>query len=487
MAYLLAQVRLNYTNVTMFSNFLKITLRNFSRNKSYVFINLLGLGLSLACCIVGYLNWKFGADYDQNHINHARIYKIHSYKLVQGERVPYGITPLALGKQLEDKIPGVSHVSRHETITYVIKKDKNVLEQRVGFGEDDFFEMFTYPFKYGDKSALLDKSKIILTEAMAIAYFGDVDPRGERITLIDNNGKENTLIVGGVLEKIPLNTSMFFNAFTHYDNYLKFRGVENDDWRIFNAATFVMTDGRYPQNLLDYCNDNFLEIQNKARNDFQIAGYYLEQLTTLAKNSERIRSNWLNDPPPSSAIIGPVIMAIQLLLIACFNFTNTSIAVSSRRLKEIGIRKVMGSRRKQLIFQFMGENLILCFGALLVGLAIADALVPAYSALWSFIDLELNFSKDPEIYLFLAGLLVVTALIAGAYPSLYISKYQPVKILRGNLQLGGSSMFSKVLLGAQYMITALALISALSFFNNTKYQAAFDLGYSKDKRLSINV
>lgn len=471
----------------MFSNFFKITLRNFSRNKIYVLINLIGLGFSLACCIVAYLNWKFDANYDKNHENHASIYKIQSYKSVQGARVEYGITPIALGEQIRNQIPGVTHYSRYEASSFIIKKENNVLEQYIGFGEDDYLEMFTFPFKYGNKEVLLDRSKIILTETMAEIYFGEGDPTGEILTMINGDGEEYPFMVGGVLEDIPLNSSMTFKALTHYDNYLKITGFKNDDWRYFNAATFVMTEGQYPDNLIDYVNSNSIEIQNKARENFQIAGYYVEPLTTLARKVEKIRSNWLNEAPPISAIIGPAIMAIQLLLIACFNFTNTSIAVSSKRLKEIGIRKVMGSRRKQLIFQFMSENLVLCFGALLVGLALADILVPAYSALWRFIDLELSFSSNPEIFIFLGGLLLFTAIIAGAYPSLYISKYQPVKILRGNLRVGGTSRFSKVLLGLQYMITALALISALSFYNNSNYQAAFDLGFSKDKLLSISV
>jgi len=471
----------------MFHNFFKITLRNFSRNRSYVLINLVGLGLSLACCIVGYLNWNFAADYDKNHVNHERIYKIQSYKSVEGEKIEYGVTPIALGALIQDKIPGVTHTSRFERIRYVIKKDQNVLEKVVAFGDTDYFDMFTFPFKYGDKSALQDKSKIILSKLMAETYFGYINPMGERVTLIDRQGIEHSLIVGGVLESFPMNTSMTFSAITRYDNYLTYHNLKNDQWKIDNAATFVMTEGQYPQNLLDYINANAVEVQNKARSNFQYAGYYLEPLTTLAKNSEKTKSNWLNRTPPSSAIIGPVVMAIQLLLIACFNFTNTSIAVSSKRLKEIGIRKVMGSQRKQLIIQFMGENLMLCFGALIVGLIIADALVPAYSAVWDFIDLELNFTDNPEIYLFLVGLLIFTAIVAGAYPSLYISKYQPVKILKGNLKLGGSSKISKFLLGAQYMITALALVSALSFYANSKYQSAFDLGFSKDKYISINV
>ena len=471
----------------MLKNFFKITIRNFSKNKTYVLINLIGLGISLATCVVGYLNWKFDANYNRNHVNHASIYKIHLNKQVQNEKVAYGFTPIGLGDQIRDQIPGVTHYSRYESSGYVIKKDNNVLNQRIGFGEDDFLEMFTFPFKYGDKEALLDKSKIILTEKMANVYFEDEDPRGEIVTLIDGDGNEFPLVVGGIIEDIPINSSMFFGALTHYDNYLKISEIESDTWKIFNAATFVMTEGQYPQNLVDFVNANSIEIQNKARDNFQISEYYLAPFTTLGQTSQKIRGNWLNEAPPIASILGPVFMAAVLLLIACFNFTNTSIAVSSRRLKEIGIRKVMGSQRKQLIFQFMMENMVLCFGALLVGLAIADIVVPLYSALWRFIDIDLSLTSDPEIYAFLGGLLIITALVAGAYPSLYISKYQPVKILRGNIRVGKTSKLSKVLLGTQYMLTIIALISALSFYNNSNYQSEFDLGFSQDKMLSIRI
>lgn len=473
--------------MAIFLNFLKITLRNFAKNKAYVFINLLGLGLSLACCIVGYLNWKYGAAYNQNHLNHERIYKIHSYKSVQGEKIEYGITPIGLGNQIKGQIPEVTHVSRYAGTTVVLKKDLKVFEKYMGFVEDDYLEMFTFPFKYGNKEALLDEESIILTEATAYAYFGKENPLGEIITLVDNEGKEYPLAVGGVLEDIPTNSSMTFLALTHYNNHLKMQGWKDDDWSHFNAATFVMTNGAFPQNLMDYMNTYSIEIQNKARDNFQIAGYSLVQLTDLDEASRYIRSNWLMNPPHPSALIGPVIMAIQLLLIACFNFTNTSIAISGKRLKEIGIRKVMGSRRRQLIFQYMGENFIICLMALVVGIGIADMLVPAYSAIWDFINIELNFSSDPEIYLFLIGLLIVTALTAGAYPSLYISRYQPVKILRGNLQLGQTSFFSRILLGVQYFFTALAIISAVAFYNNAKFQSEYDVGYSREPLLSINI
>ena len=472
----------------MLKNFFKITLRNFFRNKSYVIINVLGLGLSLACCIVGYLNWKFAADYDKNHANHEKIYKIHINKDVQGRNVPYGITPIALGEVIKDKIAGISHYTRYTSSGLVLKKDLKVFNREVGFAEKDFFKMFTFPFKYGNKEALLDQSKIILSANTASSYFGeDVDPTGEIITIIDEEGEQYPMTVGGVLEPFVSNSSVTFSAITLFDNYLKIRGVETRNWRNFVAATFVMTENGYPQNLVEDINNNYIDVQNEAREDFQVGNYYIVQLTNLGKSVESVRSNWLNEPPPPPAVVVPLIMAFLMLLIACFNFTNTSIAISSKRLKEIGIRKVMGSDRKQLIAQFMGENLILSFLAMVFAIGIAYFLVPAYSAMWDFINLELDLVSDSEIYLFLAVLLIITSVVAGGYPSLYISAYQPVNILRGSLTLGGTNWFSKILLGTQYMLTIIALISVLAFSNNADYQNNFDIGFEKNKILGVRV
>lgn len=472
----------------MIRNFFKITFRNYRKNKSYVFINMLGLGLSLACCIVGYLNWKFSAEYDQNHTNHERIYKVQIYKDVQNQNVPYGISPLPLGAVIKDKVAGVTHTSRYIETGLVLKKELKVFNQGIAFAEDDFLEMFSFPLKYGNESAFFDRSKIILSYYTANTYFGEeVDPTGEIITIITEDGKQYPMTVGGVFEEIPQNSSVRFSALTHFDNYLKIREVENTDWKQFVAATFVMTDGGFPQNLLEDVNANYVEVQNKARDDFKIGSYYAVQLTNLGSIAESIRANWLSQPPPPPAVVVPMIMAFLMLLIACFNFTNTSIAISSKRLKEIGIRKVMGSDRKQLIFQFMGENLILSFLSLLVALGFAYFLVPAYSAMWDFITLELNLISDNEIYLFLIGLLVLTSLIAGGYPSLYISAYQPVNILRGSLSLGGTNWFSKTLLGLQYMLTIIALISALAFTNNAEYQNNLDVGFQKENILGVRV
>ncbi len=472
----------------MFKNFFKTTFRNLWKNKNYVIINILGLSLSLACGIVAYLNYKYAADFDDNHVNQERIYKIQIAKSVQDNLVPYGITPMPLGVGLENQISEVEYATRFTRSGIVAKKDNNVLDIGIGFADEHFFDVFTFPFKYGSQSAFSDPGQIILSDQTAEKLFGDIDPTGNLVTLIKDDGAQLTKIVGGVLEKIPSNSCVHFNGLLPFEEYYSIYEVERNNWRHFVGGTFVMTKtNNPPQNILQVLNDNYITIQNEARDDWKVAKYTLEPLATVGVNGENLRANWLHQAPPKPAIIAPMIMAVLMLLIACFNFTNTSIAISSKRLKEIGIRKVMGGNRSQLIIQFLGENLVLTFFALILSVVIAIYLVPAYSAMWDFIELELDFNKHPELYFFLIGLLIFTSIIAGGYPSYYISSYQPVTILRGNSSIGGTSLFSKILLTAQYVFTAIALIASLAFSQNAKYQSELDVGFEKSDIIFVRV
>lgn len=472
----------------MLRNFFKITFRNLSKNKSYVLINIFGLGISMACCIVAYLNSSYASTFDQNHLNHNKIFKIQTTKEVQGTQIPHGITPLALGHQIKNQYPEIERISRYTINGLVLKKEQKVLNKDLAFVDSDYFEMFTFPLLYGSYQSLHERSNIILSEEAAEVYFGKQNPVGETIYIITEEDEQLPMTVGAVLKKIPTNTSMQFDAITHFDNFLKIRDLENTDWSYFVSSTFILTrDGNTPQNFLDDINNRYIKVQNEARENLQISSYNTEILTTLGAKSQEVQYSWLYQPPPPAAILVPNMMAILMLLIACFNFTNTSIAISSKRLKEIGIRKVMGSGKRQLIAQFLGENIILAFFSLLVGILFAYFLVPAYSALWDFINLELDLIGDYEIYVFLIVMTLFTSLIAGGYPALYISSFQPVKILKGSLSIGGTNLFSRILLSLQYLFTIIALVAALAFSNNAKYQSKLDVGFQKEKIIAVRV
>jgi len=470
----------------MLKNFLKLTLRNLLKNKTYVLINILGLGLSLACCIVAYLNYDFGMSFDKNHKNLDKIYKIHSDKEIDGQRFTYGITPMGLGAALKGKSHIITHQSRYAGYDLNVLKGDRALSKFVGCVEPDFLEMFTYPLKYGDKSSINKKGNIIISLELAEILFGEeTNPVGQLIK-VDQNGNQVSFLVGGVLEKIPQNTSMSFDGIINMDHYLDFLDRESNDWKLLISGTYVMLNNQYKTGEVEALLQTFIPLQNKARRDWLIHEFFLEPMENVAFVGRDIRSHWMQSAPHRMAIIVPPIMAILMLLIACFNFANTSIAISSRRLKEIGVRKVMGSSRKQLIFQFMGENLMLSFFAVVVSVLLSLWMVPAYSAMWEGMDLQFDVSRDLGLVFFIVGLLFFTSIIAGAYPSFYISKFEPVSILKGTMKVGKTNWLSYTLLTFQYTLTVIALIASVAFTRNAIYQENMDLGFKKEAVVFMN-
>ena len=472
----------------MLRNFFKTTFRSILKTRGYFVINLLGLALSLACCITAYLNYKYAADFDKQHVNYDRIQKVQINKSIEGVEMPFGMVPLPIGHSLQGELSDVELSVRYHPSGQVLKKEEKTFNKLIGFADVDFFKMFTFPFKYGSPEVFGEKGSIILTENTANVYFGEGNPVGELITVIDDEGDQHSFMVGGVVEDIPQNSTIRFDAVLPFEEYIDRRGLTNTNWNRFIGATFLLTREEEPSpEIASHLNDKYIQIQNSARDDWKVSSYYLLPLKTFAKSAENLRANWLGQAPPAAAVNVPGIMAVLMLLIACFNFTNTSLAVSSRRLKEIGIRKVMGGSRLQLILQFMGENIIISAVALGLGMLIAMWMVPAYSALWDFIDLKLSIGSNPEIFLFLGLLLLFTSVMAGAYPALYVSRFEPVSILRGTLKLGGSSVISLILLGFQYLFTVLALISSLAFIGNAKYQETLDVGFKREGVLNVLV
>ena len=221
------------------------------------------------------------------------------------------------------------------------------------------------------------------------------------------------------------------------------------------------------------------------REDFQIKEFALDPFVGMAQR-DTANDTWsqTRSSSPTSAVVSPIIMAVLVLLIACFNMTNTAIAISSRRLKEIGIRKVMGSMRSQLIFQFIGETLFVCFLALLVGLMLGEVLLASWNSLWENMKLTSHYFDHPAFSIFMVSVLIFTGLVAGSYPAFYISHFEPVSILKGKLKFGGTNYFTRLLLVLQYAFSLVAIIFALAFYENSKFQRDFDLGFN-DKSIII--
>lgn len=475
----------------MIKNYWLIVWRSMIKNKLFIFINVVGIAIAVACCIVAFLNWKFNNDWDKDHLNAHKIYRIQSWLESDGKRSRHGTAPMPLAGHIRQNISAVSKVVRFIPRMGDFRMGDQLLNTGIAYADSDFFKLFTFRMKYGNAADFGDKSKIFIEDQVARKYFDKEDVVGESLTqIIEGNPKE--FIVGGVFEKLPLNNSFYSESYTHIDNYW---GATNEsdqeeyNWKGWNTL-FLQIDNPDSLPIVTQRIQNYAELQNQAREDFRIKEFYLENFKGMADRNQvhpRLRGDWLRGGLPGEAISIPITMAVLLLLLACFNFTNTSIAISSKRVKEIGLRKVLGGVRKQLIFQFFSENMILCLIGLLLGLLLAEWLVPSYDSMWPWLELDLYYSENSGLILFLAALLIITAVIAGGYPAVYITSFEPVSILKGKQKFGGTNWFTRILLGLQFTISLLAIVFAVAFYENAAYQKNYDLGFSTSGVISVPI
>jgi putative ABC transport system permease protein len=470
----------------MIKNYLLITLRSLAKNKLFIFINVFGMGVAIACCIVAYLNWDFSASWDKNFSDSKDIYRVQFVRDFQGKKEKYGMAPMPLGNYVRQNFKNVDKVVRYHTTYSDMRIKEEIFGTQMAFADSGFFDFFHYDLKYGSFKDFYDKSKIFISDETARKYFNKEDVVGEPLTQIilhkDGVRRPKEFIIGGVFAKSPPNSSFSFDVITLYPNFWEVNidpDVSETNWKRWNGVLFLKINNPQEVKAVTAQLQNYIEPQNRAREDFKITEYYLENFVgMMEKNRQQVNSDYLRGGIPSQAVTVPGVMAILLLLLACFNFTNTSIAISSQRLKEIGIRKVMGGLRKQLIFQFLSENLLLCFFGLIAGLLIAEILVPAYDSLWPWLTLNLSYTENAGFFLFLVLLLVMTALVAGSYPSFYITSFEPVSILKGKARFGGTNWFTRILLGGQFVISLLSIIMGVAFYSNGQYQRNYDLGFN---------
>jgi len=473
----------------MIKNFILLAFRNFLKHKLFVLINILGLGTAIACCIVAYLNNKFESDYNKQFDKLDIIYKVNSFRKINEREQPYSLSPASLATVLKNELKEGEYVVRFTrngaNIKYGNDADSKLLNLSLGFADNDFFKMFSFKMKSGSLQNFSDKGSIIITDKTAKKYFGNNDPIGKNLTVFDHKGLPVELNVVAVLENIPLNSMVIFDAITSMDNYFTLNGFEEFDWKDFIAATFIIIPNKADVDQVEKSLEKFSSIQNKARQDFIITKFHVQSLKQFTKESRNFWGNWLNADLHPAQRIAPGIMAILILLLACFNFMNTSISVANTRVKEIGVRKVVGARKGNLIVQFIGENAIICLMALIVSLFIADFLLGEYNKMWSYMILKMNLSESIGFWFFLAGMLIFTSIAAGAYPAFYISSFKPVAVLKGMFRFKGAGIFSKTLLVLQMMISLISLISSIIFTQNATYQEEFDMGYQKESIIVV--
>jgi ABC-type antimicrobial peptide transport system permease subunit len=471
----------------MLRNYLIVTFRNLLKNRVFTIINILGLGIALSVCIVAFFNNMFFYEFDRTHENFDKIYRVNSFRDMQGREQEYGIVPATLGLEVKKDIPGIEKSARLMRAGSPVKEGEDIFPTRVSYVDPEFLEIFTFPIVLGNKKSIENQGNVLVSRTMATKLFGEEYPIGKNISIVNDRNKEFTYTVSAVFADLPQNSSFRIDILSHFDNFLLMWERNDADWKIWTTALFIQVPDKSLLPSITQSLKNYLPVQNRAREDFRINRFILIPLKEVGENTRDIWSSGLFPSLHPAAVVAPPIMAFFILLIACFNFANTSIATFSKRLKEIGLRKTFGGQRKQLVTQFMFETLIICFMAMVVGIAFGEFLTPAYSSLWAYMSIELTFAKYAFFWIFLLLLLLLTGFIAGVYPAMYVSSFSPANVLKGDSPFRGSGKLSSVLLTLQFTISVVTLVGGIVMAKNADYQKTLDLGYDRDKLIVVPI
>lgn len=466
----------------MIKNYLLITFRSMMKNKLFLSINIVGMAISIACCIIGYFNWDFNNSFDSHHVNASTIYRINSIREFQGNQTTYGYTPIALGNAVRENVKEIDEVVRYSPSGGNFRVNDELFQTNITNVDPAFFKLFTFDFIEGN-GELKDKGQIVISEVLAEKHFGKESALGKMMIQVLDSGKTKEFIVAGVFRKQPTNSSFPDPAFTRYENQFGNDPKYHENTWYYRATLFVQVKNPSRISAIEEQLKPYTENNNKIREDFIMKAFKLQPFVGMAVSDEynEVPGTWTRGGSPIAAVVGIGVMGIFVLLISIFNLTNTAVAVSSRRLKEIGIRKVMGSTRKHLIVQFIGETTITCLLALVVGIALGEwLLIPAFNELWPELKLEPDYFGRPNFLYFMIGALAFTSLLAGSYPAFYISKFQPVSILKGKLKFGGTNYFTRFLLMMQFAISLIGIVCSFAFTDNARFQKEFDLGFNKE-------
>ena len=470
----------------MIKNYLTIILRNLWKNKLYSFINIICLGVGIASLVWGFQNYRYSFNYNGFHHDQKNIFRVLTR--VSGSDNIKGICPASLGIFAKNDFPLVKETVRWDDRGLNVKSDQGEpFESQAHFTDAPFFDFFNFPLVRGT-SELNDLSTVVITQKAAKKFFGDSDPIGKTLSFYSDEVFRKPLRVTGILKDPPINSSFQFELITNTQNQLKADGttIKNDDWSWFTGALFVKLSNPALVEGVSSGFKKYIPLEQAASKDLKVVSFSLQPLAEVGKDVN-LDSNMLYRRPPDSATFGPLVLAILIFLSACLNFANTSVAQSNRRLKEMGIRKVMGGSYRQIIFQQLMECALIVLFAIGLSVVINNFWLPTYNSMFRNLQVMADYLHDYTLLVFLGIVLLLTTLLAGAYPAFYISRFNAANIFRGSVKFGGSNLFSRLLLGLQVMISFITVIAGVAFSHNSSFQSTYDYGYEKTNVIGVDL
>jgi putative ABC transport system permease protein len=469
----------------MLRNYWKIVFRNLRKYKSYTIINLVGMGIGIAAMVWGYQTYQYSFSFDNFHPDQDHLYRALTYR--KGADGLRGSFPMAAVEMTGHDLSGIKAAVRYDDRIVNVRNDTGeTFSERVHFTDPAFFEVFNFPLVTGSHD-LNGPNTVLLTEAVAKKYFGSQDPIGQTLKFYAGETYAKVFTVKGVLKDIPINSTLQFGMLTNFDNMLKDDGtrIAPDDWSLFlDAAYFYIPD---PANVprVEQALTKYLPLQNKAREDAKVSGFKLVTLRQNVEIGQALESNSLDRRPTDSATYGPFVLAFLIFLSACLNFSNTTVAHAGTRLKEIGMRKVMGSTYRQLMAQLLAECGAIVAAAILLSMLLNSWWLPYFNTMFNNVDVRADYWHDTHLQVFIGCMLVGATLLAGAYPAFYMSRFNPTSIFRGTVRFSGSNLFSRLMLGLQLSIAIITVVAAIGFARNSAFQRDYDYGYNIESSMGV--
>lgn len=468
----------------MFKNLFKIALRNIFKDKVYSAINILGLTIGITCSMFLFMYILDELSYDKYHANANNIYRIVSNIKEPDNAFTWAVAQVPMAQELRNNYPEVKNAVRFYGTGRTLYKngEKQFNEEDFYLTDSTVFDMFSYEFLAGDMNTALDNPfSIVLTESVAKKYFASA---AEALGQSLQNKENEEYKITGVIEDVPYNSHFRFDALISRSSR---PGSDGGSWGNFGVFTYIQLPDNYDLTKMYASLDKIVkERVNPIFEQYNIKiGYELQRITDIHLHS-KIQDEAEEGGDISVIYIFGAVSAF-MLIIACINYMNLATARSANRAKEVGVRKVMGSQRKQLIMQFITESVVLTLIALVLSILLIYALLPSFNGLANK-HLPFSYILQTPVILTLVGITLFSGIVGGSYPAFYLSGFNPVNVLKGKLAArGGSVFFRRGLVILQFAISIFMLISTLVVFDQLNYMRNKDLGFDKERVVKLTL
>lgn len=474
----------------MYKNYIKIAWRNILSNKLFSFINIFGLAIGIACCSIIYLYLNFEMSYDKYHQNSDRIYRVTTILKDPKKADHFAPSSPAMAVRIKTNFPEVSKYFRmNESKSMIAYGEKKIYDTKIKYADSTFFDFFSFKTIEGQSTnALTNPYTIVLTESAAKKYFGEQKAVGKLLQL----GDTVNLTVTAVIEDIPLNTHFNTDAFISRSTLNELKKSDStwvrdheENWFYCDSYSYILLNKNVDYKKLEpkinaMMDREMAEIRKQVGMSFNIRLQPLTDIHLRSHLDAEIKDNKNSDILYIYIFIGA---ALLILLIACCNFINLSTARSLNRSKEIGLRKVIGATRTQLIAQFLGESLLFSTIATLTSIILVLLALPVFNNFLGT-EIEMNFS----LVLLYFGLIIIIGILAGLYPALLMSSFKPIQSLKGKVSHGFSDIiFRKSLVVFQFTIAIVLIISTTLILQQLNFIQNRNIGMKKDQIVSIEL